>query len=283
MSKSILTSTLYVTLLTFLIKFLGLVKQSVLAAFCGATDDTDAFFIASGVLLQLCTMIFSAISISLLTVHTQTLVNKGREMSNDLINAVLRYFLPISVLITLIFLIGAPYVARFLAPLYSESQIENLAHYIRLMRCVFVLWCYYLTINVILETDKEFIPGRGQGFFQNIFLIIAAIFLFQSYGMESLIWSFILSGLAECVLVTWCARKRFRVIFKECVNGLDFAQNLVVVKTMPGLGAAAGANIDALKMPAVLGTLSGDDTTLVIMRDTASAERFCNEIRKMLE
>ena len=76
---------------------------------------------------------------------------------------------------------------------------------------------------------------------------------------------------------------RFRVIFKECVNGLDFAQNLVVVKTMPGLGAAAGANIDALKMPAVLGTLSGDDTTLVIMRDTASAERFCNEIRKMLE
>lgn len=215
MSKSILTSTLYVTLLTFLIKFLGLVKQSVLAAFCGATDDTDAFFITSGVLLQLCTMIFSAISISLLTVHTQTLVNKGREMSNDLINAVLRYFLPISVLITLIFLIGAPYVARFLAPLYSESQIENLAHYIRLMSCVFVLWCYYLTINVILETDKEFIPGRGQGFFQNIFLIIAAIFLFQSYGMESLIWSFILSGLAECVLVTWCARKRFRIIFNK--------------------------------------------------------------------
>ena len=76
---------------------------------------------------------------------------------------------------------------------------------------------------------------------------------------------------------------RFRVIFKECVNSLDFAQNLIVVKTMPGLGAAAGANIDALKMPAVLGTLSGDDTTLVIMRDTASAERFCNEIRKMLE
>ena len=42
-------------------------------------------------------------------------------------------------------------------------------------------------------------------------------------------------------------------------------------------------NIDALKMPAVVGTLSGDDTTLVIMRDNASAERFCNEIRKMLE
>lgn len=179
MTKSIFSSTLQITLLTFFIKFLGLVKQSVLAAFCGATDETDAFFIASGVLLQLCTMIFSAISISLLTVHTKTLVNQGRKMSNDLINAVLRCFLPISLAITLLFMIGAPLVAHFLAPSYGDEQIEILAHYVRLMSCVFVLWCYYLTINVVLETDKEFVPGRGQGFFQNIFLIIAAVFLFK--------------------------------------------------------------------------------------------------------
>lgn len=76
---------------------------------------------------------------------------------------------------------------------------------------------------------------------------------------------------------------RFRVIFRECVTSIDFAQNLVVVKTMPGLGAAAGANIDAQHMPTVIGTLSGDDTTLVIMRDTESAMEFCAEIRKMFD
>ena len=76
---------------------------------------------------------------------------------------------------------------------------------------------------------------------------------------------------------------RFRVIFRECVTSMDYAQNLVVVKTMPGLGAAAGANIDALHMPTVVGTLSGDDTTLVIMRDSESVMDFCEEIRKMIE
>lgn len=76
---------------------------------------------------------------------------------------------------------------------------------------------------------------------------------------------------------------RFRVIFRECVTSVDWAQNLVVVKTVPGLGAAAGANIDALQMPAVIGTLSGDDTTLVIMRDSDSAMEFCTEIRKMFD
>ena len=76
---------------------------------------------------------------------------------------------------------------------------------------------------------------------------------------------------------------RFRVIFRECVTSMDYAQNLVVVKTMPGLGAAAGANIDALHMPTVVGTLSGDDATLVITRDSESAMDFCEEIRKMIE
>lgn len=76
---------------------------------------------------------------------------------------------------------------------------------------------------------------------------------------------------------------RFCVIFRECVTSLDCAQNLIVIKTMPGLGAAAGANIDALHMPAVVGTLSGDDTALVIMRDGASATKSCAEIRKMIE
>ena len=76
---------------------------------------------------------------------------------------------------------------------------------------------------------------------------------------------------------------RFRVIFRECVTSIDYAQNLIVIKTMPGLGAAAGANIDALHMPSVIGTLSGDDTTLVIMRDTASAMDFCDELHKMCD
>lgn len=76
---------------------------------------------------------------------------------------------------------------------------------------------------------------------------------------------------------------RFRVIFRECVTSIDCAQNLIVIKTMPGLGAAAGANIDALHMPSVVGTLSGDDTTLVIMRDNTSAMDFCDEIHRMLD
>lgn len=76
---------------------------------------------------------------------------------------------------------------------------------------------------------------------------------------------------------------RFRLIFRECVTSIETAQNLIVIKTMPGLGAAAGANLDALHIPAVIGTISGDDTALVIMRDDEAARIVCEDLRRMLE
>lgn len=212
-NKAIINSTLVISLIGVIIKFLGLVKQSVLAAYCGATEETDIFFLVTGVLASLCTMVFSAISVSLLTIHTDKLIFEGRESANDLINKVLRCFIPISFFITIFFILTAPWIAKFLSPTYTSDQIMVMAKYIRMMSFVFVLWCYFLTINVVLETDKRFIPGRGQNLFQNIFLIIAAILVYSRTSIDSLIWAFLLSGLAECILVTWCARKQFKFIW----------------------------------------------------------------------
>ena len=75
---------------------------------------------------------------------------------------------------------------------------------------------------------------------------------------------------------------RLRNIFKECVTEISYAQNMVVIKTLPGLGQAAAMAIDAMRVREVVGTLGGDDTVFVVMRDTESAERFCSEAHFML-
>ena len=76
---------------------------------------------------------------------------------------------------------------------------------------------------------------------------------------------------------------RLRTIFKEGVTSFDAAQNLVVVKTMPGLGSAAGAALDDMEIDGFVGSLAGDDTVLLIMRTNEDAETFLDEIRSMLE
>ena len=75
---------------------------------------------------------------------------------------------------------------------------------------------------------------------------------------------------------------RLRTIFREGVLSVDYAQNLVVIKTMPGLANGAAAAIDKLNIPEMLGTLAGDDTCFVVLKDTQSAASLCAEIREQI-
>lgn len=54
---------------------------------------------------------------------------------------------------------------------------------------------------------------------------------------------------------------------------IDFANNLVVMKCLPGTANAIGAMIDNMEWVEVMGTICGDDTILIICRsETLSAE-----------
>lgn len=75
---------------------------------------------------------------------------------------------------------------------------------------------------------------------------------------------------------------RLQNIFKEGVISCDTAQNIVVVKTMPGLAPAAGAALDGMEIEGLVGSLAGDDTAILIMRTVQLAEELCAEIESML-
>ena len=75
---------------------------------------------------------------------------------------------------------------------------------------------------------------------------------------------------------------RLNAIFRDCVVNFDYAQNIIVIRTLPGLASAAGSAIDAMNMSAIVGTLAGDDTVMVVMRDSHAAALFCGEIKSLL-
>lgn len=75
---------------------------------------------------------------------------------------------------------------------------------------------------------------------------------------------------------------RLNTIFRECVTGFDYAQNIIVIRTLPGLASAAGSAIDSMSMNMIVGTLAGDDTVMVVMRDNNSAAAFCGEIKNLI-
>lgn len=74
---------------------------------------------------------------------------------------------------------------------------------------------------------------------------------------------------------------RLKKIFKESVISYDIAQNLLVIKTLPGLAPAACSALDGMEIEGLVGTLAGDDTAFLAMRDNSYAISFYREIEQL--
>jgi transcriptional regulator of arginine metabolism len=63
---------------------------------------------------------------------------------------------------------------------------------------------------------------------------------------------------------------------------IDFTENLVVLKCLPGTANTICALIDNLEWPEVMGTIGGDDTILIICRTKENSQHTVNTILSML-
>lgn len=75
---------------------------------------------------------------------------------------------------------------------------------------------------------------------------------------------------------------RLRTIFRQSVLSVDYAQNIVVLKTMPGLAQGAASALDGMENSGVVGSLAGDDTVLLVMRNESGAAELCAEVKEQL-
>jgi transcriptional regulator of arginine metabolism len=61
------------------------------------------------------------------------------------------------------------------------------------------------------------------------------------------------------------------------------AGNLIVIKTIAGSAPAAAEAVDSLKWPDVLGTIAGDNTIFIAVRDNRSVGEIIKKFQKMLK
>ncbi len=71
---------------------------------------------------------------------------------------------------------------------------------------------------------------------------------------------------------------KMKNLFRECVISVRAAKNLVVVKTLAGNGANAGAVVDKLNYGEIVGSVAGDDTLLIVCEDDETAQTVVEKI-----
>ncbi len=77
------------------------------------------------------------------------------------------------------------------------------------------------------------------------------------------------------------AGKYIRVL-RDGFLSMDMAQNILVVKTVPGMAMAVAAALDAMHMKEVVGSIAGDDTIMMAIRTTEDTKLVMDKIRDIL-
>ena len=76
---------------------------------------------------------------------------------------------------------------------------------------------------------------------------------------------------------------KFNNALVESIQRVDYAGNIIVLKTYPGLASAVATGIDAIHMVEILGCIAGDDTIMVVVRNEDSAEEIADKLKNMIK
>lgn len=76
---------------------------------------------------------------------------------------------------------------------------------------------------------------------------------------------------------------KMKSLFRDCVVSIKAAKNLVVVKTLTGNGANAGAVVDKLNYEGIVGSVAGDDTLLIVCETDECAVAVVEKINEFMK
>ncbi len=198
--NSLLKTTVIVSALVVLGKALGFGREALIAAFYGATAQTDAFFFAQ----DIHNMLFPAVSGSLAEAFTAVYVNiftkhgdrEGDRFGSRAVNAALLMGLLLGLIGTLV----APVIVPLLAPGFKGETLNLAIRFTRINMGFFFITTVRYLLSSVLTSRERFIGSQVAGLTFNI-TIILAVLLFAGSSLYLLNASAIVGGAVQLIML----------------------------------------------------------------------------------
>lgn len=76
--------------------------------------------------------------------------------------------------------------------------------------------------------------------------------------------------------------EKYRRVLKDGYLSMDMAQNILVIKTIPGMAMAVAAALDAMQWHQIVGCIAGDDTIMCAVRSVEETTEIMEKISKIV-
>ncbi len=74
----------------------------------------------------------------------------------------------------------------------------------------------------------------------------------------------------------------FNAALAASIISIDVGENIVVVRTYPGMANAVATGIDSIRHSDILGSVAGDDTILIVTRAKEIAMEICEQVKNVM-
>ncbi|WP_174614875.1 murein biosynthesis integral membrane protein MurJ [Virgibacillus ihumii] len=174
-----------ITILSIIGKLLGFGREALIAAYFGTSKVADVFFMANIIPLIMFTAIGTAIQAGIIPLYMKDRESNLKLASSNL-NMIGSVFIWAAVGFSLFTFIFADSIIQLMAPGFSHEQLELGAVLTKILAPTIILLTFMAISTGVLHSRKHFLLPALSPAVQNIFVILAIVFLSVRYGVIGL-------------------------------------------------------------------------------------------------
>ena len=261
-TRTVFKASAVIFMVSVIAKLTAFLSEVLLAAYLGLTDESDAYYMVTGIQAVLYPMLSAGVWKVFLPIYKEKITLTDHREAFSLTDQGITFFTLISLGAVVLLELFAGLVVSLVAPGFEGEKRELC---IELLRISAPMYIFILTASIysaLLQCHNRFFGSQIREVVSHIPTILAAVFLYHRFGIRVLAVALMAGGLARLLIelpfVSWGYRYRpnfaFRSSdFRRMLKRLPFALvsegvtqlNVLVDKIMASLlpeGTVAGLN-----------------------------------------
>lgn len=274
--NTVLRGTVIIVIIGILAKVAAFLSEAILAAYLGTTYQSDAYYMVSSIKDVIYPMLSVGIWKVFLPVYKEKITQNHIREADELTDKSLSFFTLASVVVVTLIIIFADVVVSIVAPGFEGETRSLCIKLVRLSSPMYVLIIASALYASMLQCHNKFLGSQIREVVTHIPTIVAAVFFYNKYGIESVAIALVAGGairlIVEIPFVDWGYKYkldfRFRTIefalilkrlpsalLSEGVTQLNTLIDKAMASTLPE-GTVSGLNYGHKLMHVLSGLLS---------------------------
>lgn len=258
--KALLNSAILLVILSLANKGLGFIKSITIASVFGATIQTDAYYIAEGLMQNVLLPVSDAIAVSFLPVYIG-IREKGKEDAKAFASRTLTDIFLLAIILSAVLYILAPRFLHLLLPTYSAEEIGLTTQYFRIL-----IWgmCFYMSNHMmqsLLNAEKQYGFSSFTAMLNNLILTFAVLLLGHRFGLYAMAVAVLISYMAQYVLLQIKGRDQCRLTVRYGFK--DPRIKMLIINALPILLGNAVGELNQLVDKSLLSGMNEGAVTAV--------------------